>query len=97
MTDQHTKVLVENLRFESSLGELSTELLNLPIESSMKMLVEFSEADRRHLGAFSGDQSKIVSYFISRAGISIPQITNVGEHYLSLIKKDIKILQKSIT
>ncbi len=97
MTDQHTKVLDENLRFESSLGELSTELLNLPIESSMKMMVEFSEADRRHLGTFSGDQSKIVSYFISRPGISIPQITDVGEQYLSLNMKDIKILQKSIT
>ena len=98
MTDKITKVLDENLRFESSLGELSAELLNLPIESSMKMIVEFSEADRRHLGTFSGDQSKIViSYFISRPGISIPQITNIGEYYLSLIMKYIKILQKSIT
>ena len=72
--------------FESLLGELSAELVNLPlesidaaIESSMKKLVEFFDADRCHLGEFSGDQSKIVvSYFYSRPGIDIPQITDVG-------------------
>jgi hypothetical protein len=63
--------LDKNLSFESMLGELSAKLVNLPlesidagIESSLKLLVEFFEADRCHLGKISDDQSKIiVSYF----------------------------------
>ena len=57
----------KKLNFESLLGELSAELVNLPlgsldaaIESSIKSLVEFFDADRCHLprhrvggGAFS--------------------------------------------
>jgi len=90
--------LDKNLSFESFLGELSSELVNLPfesidkaIESSLKMLVEFFDADRCHLGEFSADQSKIeVSYFYSRPGIDIPQITDVGEHYLSFVYESIK-------
>jgi len=90
--------LDKNLSFESFLGELSSELVNLPfesidkaIESSLKMLVEFFDADRCHLGEFSADQSKIeVSYFYSRPDIDIPQITDVGEHYLSFVYESIK-------
>ena len=93
MTDMHTKPLDENLSFESLLGELSAKLVNLPlesidaaIESSIKKLTEFFHADRCHLGEFSADQSKLlVSYFYSRPGINIPQIADIGEHYLSFI------------
>ena len=63
MTDQRTKAMDENLSFESLLGELSANLVNLPlesldeaIESGMKSLVEFFDADRCHLGEFSKDQ-----------------------------------------
>jgi hypothetical protein len=64
--------LDKNMTFESILGELSAKLVNLPldsmdaaIESSMKMLVEFFDADRCHFGKISDDQSKIViPYFI---------------------------------
>ena len=81
--DQTSTVLHEHFKFESLLGEISTELVNLPLESidtaietSMKKLAEFFDADRCHLGEFSGDQSKIViSYFYSRSGTDIPQIT----------------------
>ena len=60
--------------FECLLGDFSTELVNLPLESidatveaSMKSLVEFFDADRCHLGALSEDQSKITaSYFYKR-------------------------------
>ena len=52
----------ENLSFESFLGDFSKNLVNLPlesidaaIESSMKSLVEFFDADRCHLGEFSDD------------------------------------------
>ena len=98
MTDQKTKSVNENISFESFLGELSSNLVNLPLESidtaiksSMKSLVEFFDADRCHLGEFSDDQSKIeVSYFYSRPGIDIPQITDVGEHYLSFVYESIK-------
>ena len=77
---------------------MSSELVNLPleaidavIESRFKKLVEFFDADRCHLGEFSADQSKIeVSYFYSRPGIDIPQITDVGEHYLSFVFENIK-------
>ena len=98
MTDLHTKSFDENLSFESLLGELSVKLVNFPlesiyaaIESSMKSLVEYFDADRCHLGEFSDDQSKIiVSYFYSRPGINIPQITDVGKDYLSFVYESIK-------
>ena len=94
----HTKSLDENSSFESLLGELSAKLVNLPlesidaaIESSIKKLTEFFHADRCHLGEFSADQSKLlVSYFYSRPGINIPQIADIGEHYLSFIYENIK-------
>ena len=98
MTDMHTKPLDENLSFESLLGELSSELVNLTfesideaIESSLKKLVEFFDADRCHLGELLPDQSKIVvPYFYSRPGLNIPQIVDIGEHYLSFIYENIK-------
>jgi len=98
MKDPITNVSKKNLSFESFLGELSSELVNLPlesidkaIESSMKSLVDFTDVDRLHLGEFSTDHTKIeVSYFYSRPGINIPQITDVREHYLSFIYESIK-------
>jgi len=92
------KSLDENSSFESLLGKLSSNLVNLPlesidsaIESSMKSLVEYFDADRSHLGEFSGDQSKIVvSYFYSRPGIEIPQLTEVGKDYLPFVYQRIK-------
>jgi len=94
----YSPALDEHLRFESLLGGLSANLVNLPlqdidaaIESSMKSLVEFFGADRCHLGTFSGDQSRIVvSYFYSRPGINIPQITGVGDDFLPFIYERIK-------
>ena len=98
MTDQRTKAMDENLSFESFLGDFSKNLVNLPlefidaaIESSMKSLVEFFDADRCHLGEFSNDQSKItISYFYSRPGINIPQTADVGGQYLSFVLESIK-------
>jgi hypothetical protein len=63
--------LDKNLSFGSLLGEISAKLVNLPlesidaaIESSLKSIVEFFEADRCQLGELWDDQSKnIVSYF----------------------------------
>jgi hypothetical protein len=74
--DMDTKSLDKNLTFESLLGEISAKVVNLPlesidvaIESSLKSIVEFFEADRCHLGKLSDDQSKIViPYFYSRPG-----------------------------
>jgi PAS domain S-box-containing protein len=95
---QSTDELSEHLKFESLLGDLSAKLVNLPLESideaieeSIKSLVEFFDADRCHLGAFSSDQSHlVVSYFFSRPGIDIPQITDVGKNYLSFIYENVK-------
>lgn len=93
-----TKDLVNNLRFESFLGELSADLVNLSIEtidsaieSSLKKLVEYFDVDRCHLGEFLADQTKvIVPYFYSRPGINIPQTTHLGAHYLSFIYEQIR-------
>jgi len=88
----------ENHAFESFLGELSANLVNLPlesidaaIESCMKSVVEFFEADRCHLEAFSEDKSKIAAfYFYTKPEINIPQTVDVGEHYLSFVYESIK-------
>ena len=98
MEDQQSKPSNFRLRFETMLGQLSTSLVNLPlesidpaIESSMKMLVEFFDADRCHLGEFSIDQSKMeVSYFYSRPGINIPPINAIGEDFLPFVFESIK-------
>jgi PAS domain S-box-containing protein len=98
MTDVNTKSLDDNLSFESLLGELSAKMVNLPlesidaaIESSIKSLVDFFDADRCHFGEFSNDQSKIVvSYFYSRHGIDIPQLTDIGKDYLPFVYQRIK-------
>ena len=97
ITDKYTKDLDEHLKFESLLGDISANLVNLPldgidaaIESSMKSLVEFFAADRCHLGIFTDDMSQIrVPYFYSRPGLDIPKIAGVSDHFLSYIYKSI--------
>ena len=87
----------DNHNFESFLGALYADLVNIPfesidgvIESSMKKLVDFFEADRCHIGELSKDQSRIVvSYFYSRPSINVPRIAEIGEHYLSFIYRSI--------
>ena len=91
-------VLDENLSFESLLGGLSAELVNLSletidaaIESSLKKLAEFFDADRCHLGELLPDQAKVVvPYFYSRPGLNIPQTTAVGESYLPFVYEQIR-------
>jgi len=98
MKDLQIKDLDNKISFESLLGEISSNLLSIPIESvdaaiesSMKILVEFFDADRCHLGEFSIDQSKIeVSYFYSRASINIPPINVIGEGFLPFVFNSIK-------
>ena len=88
----------ENLSFESFLGELSADLVNLShesinvaIESSLKALAEFFDVDRCHLGELLLDQSKVdVPYFYIRPGIKTPQTTGVGDGYLSFIYEQIR-------
>ena len=92
------KELNKNRTFESMLGELSAELVNLSIEtidaaieSSLKKMVEFFDADRCHLGEFLADQAKVVvPYFYSRSGINLPQTTSVGEGYLPFVYEQIR-------
>jgi PAS domain S-box-containing protein len=98
MKDLHIKDLDDKISFESLLGELSSKLVNLPlesidvsIESSLNLLAEFFDADRCHIGEFSSDQSKIeVSYFYLRPDIIIPQTTVVGEDNLPFVYESIK-------
>ncbi|MDX2445418.1 MAG: GAF domain-containing protein, partial [Bacteroidales bacterium] len=92
------KELNKNMTFESMLGELSAEMVNLSlesidaaIESSLKKLVEFFDADRCHLGEFLPDQAKVVvPYFYSRPGLNLPQTTSVGAGYLSFVYEQIR-------
>ncbi len=98
MPAKYSGILDEHLKFESLLGNLSAELVNLPldaidsaVEVSMKKLVEFFQVDRCHLGTFSNDHSKIVvPYFYSKPGINIPSITDVNNNFLSFIYQSIK-------
>ncbi len=97
-TRNQTKSVEKNYTFESLLGDISTKLVNLPIESidsaiesSMKMLVDFFDVDRCHLGEFSDDNSKItISYFYTKSGYKIPQSSDIGEDYLSFVFNSIK-------
>ena len=98
ITHQQKIDLDKKRLFESMLGELSAELVNLSlesidaaIESSLKTLVEFFDLDRCHLGEFLADQSKVViPYFYTRLDLNIPQITNIGENYLSFVYGQIR-------
>lgn len=98
MTTLQTEKTPKNPTFESLLGEMSSELVNLTfesideaIESSLKKLVDFFEVDRCHLGKLSSDQPKInIPFFYSRPDLNIPQITEIGEDYLSFVYKSIK-------
>jgi len=98
MRNLQTEELGGNFTFESLLGELSAELVNLSletidkaIESSLRKLVEFFDTDRCHLEVLFPDQSKmVVPYFYTRPGLSIPQTTDVGEDYLSFVYEHIR-------
>ena len=98
MKERRIKDLDKNLTFESLLGKLSAELVNISlesidaaIESNLKKLVEFFDADRCHLGELLTDESKIdILYFYSRSGINIPQTTDVGKDYLSFVYEHIR-------
>jgi len=103
-TDQTSAVLDEHLKFESLISEISASLVNLPlesidpaIESSIKKLSDFYNADRCYLGMFSGDKSRIIiSHFYSGPGIKIPQIEDVGDHFLPFIYNQIREGQEII-
>ncbi|WP_340110693.1 hypothetical protein [Maribellus mangrovi] len=88
----------KNISFELLLGELSSELVKLPLDSvdaailsGLKRILEFFDVYLRHLGKFTKDQSKIiVPYFYSRPEIEIPQITDLVVGYLSFVFESIK-------
>jgi len=98
MKEFHIKDLDQNLTFESLLGELSAELVNLSyesidvaIESSLKALVEFFDVDCCHLGEVLAEQAKVVvSYFYLRPGLSVPQTIAVREGYLPFVYDQIR-------
>lgn len=93
-----TEAKISNFSFETLLGEISADLINLSLESvddalesSMKKLVEFFDVDRCHLGLLLEDQSKIeIPYFYSRPDIKISKTTDVGTHYLSFVYDQIR-------
>ena len=86
------------MTFESLLGELSANLVNLPLESgddaieaSMKKLVDFFDVDRCHLGTLSEDQSEIVvSYFYTCPNLNIPKTSGISEGHLPYFYNQIR-------
>jgi PAS domain S-box-containing protein len=86
------------LTFESLLGELSANLVNLPLESvddaieaSMKKLVGFFDVDRCHLGTLSEDQSEIVvSYFYTCPNLNTPKTSGISECHLPYFYNQIR-------
>lgn len=91
--DKHQNALEEHLRFEKFLGLISAKLVNLPLEliddeinESMKLLVEFFQADRCHLGKLDTKENKIVvSHYYANPNVTIPQILSVGNHSYSYV------------
>jgi PAS domain-containing protein len=83
------------------LVNLPPDSIEVAIQSSIKKLSEFYDADRCHLGMLSAEKSRfIVSHFYSKPEINIPQIKDVGDHFLSFIynqlsKKQEIIIEKS--
>ncbi len=89
----YSLALEEHLRFEELLGLLSSKLVNLPCEAidneivkSMKLLAEFFNADRCHVGKLDTKESKIVvSHYYADPNVTIPQIQSIGNSSFSYI------------
>lgn len=91
--EEYSEVLEEHLRFENLLGLLSAKLVNIPfneidneINDSMKLLAEFFNADRCHVGKLDIKENKIVvSHYYANPIVTIPPITSIGENSYSYI------------
>ncbi len=91
--ESNSIALEEHLRFESLLGLLSAKLVNLPVElidkeikETMKLLADFFQADRCHIGKVDAKEDKIiVSHYYANPNVTIPQITSIGENIYSYI------------
>lgn len=98
MSRLQTKKALSKRTFESFLEGLSSELVNISLESidttiksTLKKIVEFFDADRCHLGELLPEESKIVvPYFYTCPGLNIPQTTYVGENYLPFVYEQIR-------
>jgi len=96
-SDQMQKALDEHLKFETLLADLSARMVNLSladidpaIESSLKSIADFFEADRCHLGRISEKQAKIIiPYYYSRPGLDLSPVRDVGDHFLAYVYHEI--------
>ncbi|VAX24036.1 Formate hydrogenlyase transcriptional activator [hydrothermal vent metagenome] len=95
--EHYQDALDEHLRFEKLLGLLSAKLVNLPLESidteikeSMKLLVDFFEADRCHIGRFEKKTNKIiVTHYYAKEDVATPQISSIGTNSFSFIHNQV--------
>ena len=101
---KHTKnikeesVLEEHLRFEEFLGVLSAKLVNLPLEyidlainETIKLLAEFFNADRCHVGKLNSEDDSIVTiYFYAKPNITTPLVPSIGTKYFQFVHSSIK-------
>ena len=90
--------LEEHFQFENLLGELSAKLVNLPLESidnaideSIKILADFFDADRCHIGMLIPHEDKIETvYYYANDNVVIPKTTSIGVSSFSYVHSSIK-------
>ena len=93
-----SSALEEHLQFENLLGDLSAMLVNLPLESidnaideSIKMLADFFNADRCHIGMLMPHEDKIETvYYYANSDVAIPRTSSIGVSSFSYIHSSIK-------
>jgi PAS domain S-box-containing protein len=79
--------------FENVLSEVSLRLVNIPFESFdsaikevLKILIEFFDVDRCHIGKLDKENSKLaVTHFYFRNEVKVPEVKYVDKQFLSYI------------
>ena len=87
------KSLSKYENFEKTLSEISLKLVNIPFDSFdttitdvLKILVEFFDVDRCHMGKLDEENSKqTVTHFYFRNEAKFPQVKYTDKHFFSYI------------
>ncbi len=94
---KEANLLEEHFQFENLLGELSAKLVNLPLESidnaineSIKLLAEFFNADRCHVGELNSEDDSITTiYYYAKSNITAPLVPSIGTGFFQFIHTSI--------
>jgi len=98
LEDKSHNALEEHLQFENLLGQLSVKLVNLPlkeidnaINESIKLLADFFNADRCHIGQLNREDNSIVTiYYYAKPNITVALVPSIGTDHFQFIHKSIK-------